>query len=674
MDSSKTNVNKEPVRVGVYICRCGGNISDVIDVQRVAAEMAKYPNVVVAREYMFMCSDPGQNLIMEDIRNHHINRVVVSACSPSLHELTFRNTMQRAGLNPYLYEHVNIREQDSWVHKENHEAATEKAIFLTKAGVEKVVRQDPLDAIQVNAEPHVLVVGGGVAGLRSCLSLSKRGLRVTLIEKTPFLGGRTVELESLYPHGEQARDVVAELIKEVVACDNVAIYTNAEIKQVKGFIGNFTITLQTVSRGVSAAVNDVSAAIEACPQNVPDDFEQGTRNRKAIYYPYPGCYPNLAAIDWKTCTRCGKCKDRLNPGMIELEPRSEDVSILAGAIILATGFSHYVPYQGEFGYGELPQVVTLPQLVRLLAHIPANEKKFVYNNKKINSIAFIHCVGSRQVEGVHKPQADGRVNDYCSRVCCTSTLHMVNELKKKFPAMHVYNLYKDIRTYGRGHEEIYEQACKNKALFFRYTNDQLPEVSCDASNANACKIKVKDVLTWGEELEIPVDLVVLVTGMMAADISRLIEMLKLPVGSDRFLQEVHPKLRPVELANNGIFLAGTTQGPMDINEACAAAQATASKASILLAKKQIQLDPFIARVRENLCDGCGLCIPECSYEGALQMQDKKVDGGQRKMVVVNSALCVGCGACVAVCPHRALEIAGWTLDQFDAMIDAFTGK
>ncbi len=570
----------EEVRVGVYICHCGGNISDVVDVKKVVEELAEYPNVKVSRNFMFMCSDPGQQMIIDDIKQNDINRVVVSACSPALHELTFRKALQRAGLNPHMYENVNIREQVSWVHKGRKEDATRKAIRLTKAGVEKIARQDPLEAIKVNAEKHVAVIGAGVAGMRAAVSLAKRGLGVTLIEMSDKVGGRLLEMDRIYPTGEKALDVVKDLASEVANEKAINLHLNSSVAGIDGYVGNFTLTVQS-----------------------------------------------------------GETKSQVR----------------AGAIILATGFNHYQPHDGEFGYKQSPKVVTLPEFWSLLKDGKVSAK----------NIAFMHCVGSRQFDGLDEPQADGKVNDYCSRLCCTAGLHAMEDLLEKLPGTRVYNVYKDIRTYGRGHEDYYERMSKKGVRFFRYADGEKPEFV-------GHKLKVRDILTWGEELEVPVDMLVLVTGIMPRDIFTITDALKLPTGVDRFLQEVHPKLRPVELANNGVLIAGCCQGPMDVIESCASAEAAAVKATILLAKGEIELDPYVARVVPERCDGCEKCLSECEYKGALTMTNRP-EGGPL-VATVNKALCVGCGACVAVCPTRAIQIAGWSLDQFDAMVDALVSE
>ncbi len=584
-------------RVGVYVCHCGGNISDVVDTTAVADALAHHPDVAIARDYVFMCSDPGQNLIVDDIKAGKVDRVVVAACSPALHELTFRKALERAGLNPYLYEHVNIREQVSWVHKGDHERATRKAIRLTAAGVEKVSQQEPLESIAVNVVHHVAIIGGGVAGMSAAIALAGRGIGTTLIEASDRLGGRVAELPSVYPTGESGSEIVRELRDEVMAATLIEVRLKSRVTAMDGHVGKFRLRVE------------------------------------------------------------------------DTDGRAAEVS--AGVIILATGHDHYAPVEGEMAYRASQSVVTLPEFLALLDQNGANAGSLVVNGRKIGSIAFIHCVGSRQIEGIHAPQPDGKINDYCSSVCCASTLHAIREVQGRWPDVAIYDLHKDIRAYGRAHEEMYLEASRGGALFFRFPDEEPPSVE----NANGrTTVKTKDILTWGEELDIPADLVVLATGMMPRDISEIIAMRKLPVGADRFLQEVHPKLRPVETAVNGVLLAGTCQGPMDIGEACTAAQTSAVKAAILLSKPIIELDPFVARVVEDLCDGCEQCIAECEYEGALTMADVERDGQTVRRARVNPALCAGCGACAAACPPRAINVAGWSLNQFEAMVDAIVAE
>jgi heterodisulfide reductase subunit A len=347
--------------------------------------------------------------------------------------------------------------------------------------------------------------------------------------------------------------------------------------------------------------------------------------------------------------------------------------VTAGALVLATGFDLYRPTAGELGWGH-ERVVTLAALLEALPTLSrTKDGALIWQGKVVRNLAIIHCVGSRQIEGVHEPGPDGKINDYCSRVCCAAAMNAVNQVQAQFPKTQVYDLYRDIRTYGRGQEAMYERASRGGALFFRYPGEEPPVVeAAPASAGSPLQIRFKDALTWNEELAVSADLVVLATGMSPSPISELVESMKLPVGGDRFLLEAHPKLRPVEVANNGIFLAGTCQAPMDASEAAAGAGAAAAKAGILLSEKELSLDPFIATVRLDRCNGCGECLAECSYEGAIAMvaREPKGSGQSDTVAQINPALCKGCGACVAVCAPRALDVAGWSLDQYEAMVDA----
>ncbi|MBN2170874.1 MAG: CoB--CoM heterodisulfide reductase iron-sulfur subunit A family protein [Candidatus Krumholzibacteriota bacterium] len=663
-------------RVGVYICHCGGNISDVVAVEHVVEAVRKLPCVVIARRHMFMCSDPGQNLVLEDVVNEKLDRVVVAACSPTLHELTFRDTLRRAGLNPYLYEHANIREQVSWASKSDPEGATDKAIRLVAAAVAKACRLRPLEPLRVGASRRVAVIGGGIAGLRSALDLASQGLAVALLERSPFFGGRAAQLDQVFPTSDRASDLLAELMAKASVDPNISLYTGAEVASTSGYIGNFHMKVTLHPRGVREGItpDQARAAIEACPETAASEFDYGLARRKAIYQPCPDCHPPLPAIDWETCTRCGKCAEAAGEGAIALEAPAREIDLDVGAIVLATGFDPYEPRTGEYGYGE-HGVVTLPQFIRMLNERGPTAGRLTVDGRPVRNIAFIHCVGSRQVDGIHAPGPDGKVNDYCSRVCCTATLQAAKEVRDRFPDVNVFDFYQDIRTYGRGHETYYEDTSKQGVLFFRWTADAPPVVEAATGDPDAALVvKVKDTLTWGEEVEVPADLVVLSTGIMPRDIGSLVEMLKLPRGADRFLQEVHPKLRPVELAVGGVFLAGTCQGPMDITESAAAASAAAVKASALLAKGHIELDPFVAGVDEALCTGgvgCNsVCVEECGAQHAISLVERREGGETRLVAEVNRAVCGGCGMCVAVCPSRAIQVEGWRLDQFESMVDA----
>ncbi len=655
----------EKVRVGVYTCHCGGNISNVVQCEVVAKILAKYPDVVVSRTDPSFCSNSGQGIIENDIKELGVNRVVIGACMPSLHERTFRNALQRAGLNPYLYYHVGIREQDSWVHEDDHKAATDKAIRLMTAGVAKARLLTPLDPIRLSAEKRALVIGGGIAGLRSAWDIARQGIRVTLVEKSPFLGGRMAQLESIFPTDEKPRQILHEIIEKIAQNPDITILTQAEVTAVSGYVGNFSIQVSQHSRGVSGETAD--AIMAACTQEVPDEYNYSLTRRKVIYRPYPDCYPPTPAVDWE---RYDGKPIEVDGKAIQLKDEIQTYEFTAGAIVLATGFDPYEPRQGEYGYGQIPQVITLPQLIRYMA-LQNDGGELRWQGRPVRDIALIHCVGSRQLEGVDEPQPDGQVNSYCSRVCCTASLHTAVDLRQRYPKVNLYELYQDIRTYGRGHEDIYRHAQNSMVRFVRYHGDERPEVvTAPTGDNHPVLVRVKDYLTYGEEIEIPVDLVVLVVGMMPRQIDDLVNMLKVSRGTDRFLLEAHPKLQPVEMAVRGIVLAGTAQGPMNITESLSAAGAAASKVASLLGMGRVELPPFVAKVDPARCQGAGECIKACPEKSAISLVKVNVDGHEEVRAQVSPATCTGCGACVGVCPNRAIDVQAWTLNQYEAMVDA----
>jgi heterodisulfide reductase subunit A len=380
-------------------------------------------------------------------------------------------------------------------------------------------------------------------------------------------------------------------------------------------------------------------------------------------------------IDWEHCTHCEKCLGFVQNGGIRLDAQPVEFEIKVGAVVLATGFRSYEPFPGEMGYGEFPGVITLPQLERLLSIDGPKGGKLEWDGRPIRSMAMIHCVGSRQIEGVHPPQPDGKVNDYCSRVCCTATLSAANQIRTCFPHIHIYDVYEDIRTYGRGHEDYYTNASQNQVTFLRYFAEESPQVmSAERGAEYPLLVRVKDHLTWGEELELPVDLVVLSVGMMPSPVEDLIDKFKIAPGNDRFLLEVHPKLRPVETAVTGIVLAGTAQGPMNIQESCAAAEAAASKVAVLLSRGKVELEPYVARVDLDRCQGAGECVCVCPQENAVYLQTSTENGRTFQHADVIAANCNGCGVCVSACPNRAIDVQGWRLDEFEAMVEAITAE
>lgn len=655
-----SNGGSESPRIGVFICHCGGNISDIVDVARVAEETARLPGVVCSMTHMFCCSDPGQGLIEEKIREQKLNRVIVAACSPSLHETTFRRAVARAGLNEYLFEHCNIREQVSWVIADK-ELATQKAGRLVRAAATRARYLRPLERRRIPIRPSALIIGGGVAGLTTARDLAQRGIEVTLIESSPFLGGRLASLHRIYPTGKRAREVIGALIEEVTSNPKVTVYTNAQLENSTGFVGDFRTTIRILPRGVTSECTNPKEVIEACPEETLDTFNLGLSKRKAIYMPYDGCYPPVPAIDWKACTKCGVCFEVAGGKGIQLDEQPRLVEIQSGVIVIAVGLNTYPVRHGEYGYGVFPEVITLHQLNRLLDPDGPTRGRLLVNGHEVRRIGFMHCVGSLQRKGIHKPMRDGRINEYCSRVCCTTSVHTAAELKERYPEMQIYDFHEDIRTYGRKHEDYYDEVSQKGVVFIRFDPLRPPRVEADPKGQAPLVVRTYDRLTFGEELEVPLDALVLAQGLVARDMSKLVDLYRCSVGADRFLMEVHPKLRPVEMAASGLFLSGTVQGPMDIGESTAAAAAAAAKAASMIKTGIIELDPFVAQVQEELCSGCKVCLTVCPFQAISRNEERGV-------AQINEALCMGCGACAATCPSNAIQQAGFEDAQVKAEV------
>jgi len=631
-DETKETKGTSGQRVGVYVCHCGGNISDHVDVEKVCEYAKKVPGVVTVKNNVFMCSDPGQELIMEDLRKGVIDRVVVASCAPDLHESTFRGAISRAGGNPYIYEHANIREQVSWVH--HGDQATNKAGRLVAAAAAKARELKPLDPFRVNAKRHATVIGGGVAGLRAAIDMADRGLDVALVEKSPFLGGWTAKWDRVFPTDDRAGDIVTELTRQVLNHPAITVRTCSRVVGFEGTIGNFKLRVRREPPAADAYADEIQRLSES-------------GKKSGEFVPLAGVCP------------------------APIPEVGEDLPIETGMVVLATGFRPYTPRQGEYGYGEFEEVITLPDLIRIIAENREQRvgDTLLVNGRKIRSLAMIHCVGSRQIPGIHPLNENGSLNEYCSRTCCSATLHAAAAIREAHPGTRVFDFYRDIRTYGRGHEEIYESASHHKVVFFRFEAQAPPEVSrSDDGEGYPLRVTAADTLTFGETIEVPVDLVVLAVGMEPNPVSDLVEMMKVPVGVDRFLQEVHPKLRPVEVSVSGILLAGTSQAPFDIGEACAAASGAAVKASATLGRGYVELDPFVAEVDLARCKGTGACVNVCINK-AITLTDAEVSGEKVQRAQVNPALCSGCGACVGVCPENAINVKGWTLKQYEDMVD-----
>ena len=569
-------------RIGVFVCHCGGNISDHVDVERVRAAAAAEPGVAVARTLPFACSDAAQQEMTDAIRGERLDGIAIASCSPKLHLETFRSMAARAGLNPYMYTQVNVREQCSWAHRRDARGATEKAVRLVRAGIAGTRLGRPLTRMRVEALPAALVVGAGAAGMRAAVALADVGLSVHLVERERRPGGRVPEWGKLFPSDRTGSELVTSLFEEVLRrSDRIAFHPGAEIVEKKGSAGRFSVKLRT-----------------------------------------------------------GR----------------ETTSVEVGAIVVATGFEPYAPPPGEFGRG-LPGVLTLPELKELLATSSGGLR---VNGRDVRTIAYLYCVGSRQSRGT--PGA----RTYCSRYCCTAAVHAAIEAHRIDPALDQFHLYRDMRSYGRN-ELLFEEAGRRGSVFVRVPDDAPPAV---AQEGDGLVVRVRDELADGEELEIPADLVVLVTGMVPRENAKLRDVLKLPLGADGFFNEIHPKLRPVETMVDGVFLAGTAQGPKTFAESVTSSLAAAAKCSSLLLRGHIDRAPIVAAVNAEACTWCGECAAACPYDGAIV----KAACDDRQVARVQPELCKGCGACVPVCAPQAIEVEGYGTSRITAMIDALAAE
>ncbi len=647
-------------RIGVYVCHCGTNIAGTIDVREVAAATAALPGVVVARDHKYMCSDPGQEQIKDDIRELGLDRIVVASCSPSLHEATFRQACAAGGLNPFLFQMVNIREHASWVHTDRR-AATEKATDLIRAAVLRVKHHRPLDPRQVRVHPDALVVGGGIAGIHAALTLANAGKQVYLVEREPTIGGHMARFDKTFPTLDCAACILTPKMSAVKTHPNITLWTLSEVEEVGGYVGNFRVTIRRRPRYV---LEDVCVGclecIEACVYKrakTPDEFNLGLGKRKPVYIPFPQAVPQLVVVDPEACVqlKTGKCKMTCveacgERGAFDFEQPETVEEIEVGTIVLATGFDTFdprrIPY---YGYGVYPGVYTALEVERLVcASGPTGGEVVLRDGRKPEKIGIIHCVGSR----------DEHAHRYCSRVCCMVSLKLAHLLKEKTGA-EVYNFYIDIRAPGKGMEEFYNRVAEEGTHMIRgKVADVYPEGDASEGNGSGRVIlRVEDTLL-GRVRQIPVDMVVLAVGLEAcADAEEVRRTFNVTCSTEGFFLERHPKLAPVNTFSDGIFLAGCCQGPKDIPDTVAQAGAAAAEALALIDAGAVELEPNTAAVREEDCSGCKTCIPLCPYNAISFLQEE----GRAE---INEVLCKGCGACVAACPSGSI---GQNLFE-DAMI------
>lgn len=638
------------MKIGVYVCHCGGNISEVVDVEKVRSFAETQPNVILARDYSHMCSEMGQQLVLDDIRKNNLDRVVIAACSPQFHEKTFMSTVESANLSPYVFEMANIREQCAWPHFDTPEVATEKAKDLVNVAIAKVTLDEALKKKIMPIGKRVLVIGGGIAGIQASLDLGDAGFKVYLVEKSPSIGGKMAQLSRTFPTEDCAACILSPKMADVPANPNIELHTYTEIEDIKGYLGNYEVTVVKKPRYVDVEkCTACDNCTEVCPVVVPNEFEEGLTSRKAIYLPSPIAVPHAYVLDDKACLgrfplACNKCYEVCEPGAIDSDQKSEKISFTVDTIIVATGYDIFDAREKKvYGIGNSKNVITALDMERMIVH--ASEGNPLKPTGK--RIAFIQCVGSR----------DEQVgNEYCSRICCMYATKLSQLLKRSDPKRDVYVFYTDLRAYGKGFEEYYKRAQRTGVKFIRGRVAELIE----DSQTKKLTLKVEDTLTR-QIIESTFDLVVLSVGLVPNEgTNKIASMLKLAKSPDGFLQEAHPKFRPVDTLSDGVFIAGCVQGPKDIPDTVAQASGAAARAIRLMNKGEYDIAPIIAFVHEDLCDGCGLCIDQCPLGAIIPS----------KVVSVNEAICRGCGSCIGSCPRDALDLHCYTNDQMLAEVKA----
>lgn len=647
-------------RIGVFICHCGLNIAGTVDVKKVAKLLSNYSGVVCSTDYMYMCSDPGQDMIKKMVKEKKLDGVVVAACSPTMHETTFRNTIASVGLNPYKIEIANIREQCSWVHQDNKERATEKAVKIIKATVEKVKLNKPLAPLSVPITKRALVIGGGIAGIQASLDIADSGYEVILVEKNQSIGGHMLQLSETFPTLDCPQCIATPKMVQVGQHPRIKLLAYSEVEEVSGYVGNFKVKIRRKASFVNwDKCTGCGLCMEKCPVRVPSEFNELLAKRKAIYTLFPQAVPNKPVIDSSNCLyftkgKCRVCEKNCSLKAINFKQRDSLVEEKVGAIIVATGFDLMNKAEvGEYGYGKYKDVIDSLQVERLLAPAgPTEGIPYRPSDGKIpKEVVFIQCVGSRDPEHYYP---------YCSKICCMYTVKQAMLYKHAVPDGQAYVFYMDIRCNGKGYEEFLQRGIEEDRIL--YLRGRVSKIFKDGD-----KIKVwgADTLT-GRKIEISADLVVLAMAMVPSKgAKKLADKLRLATDDYGFLTEAHPKLRPVESLTAGYFLAGAAQAPKDIPETVAQASGAASKVDSLFSKDELYHEPIIANVDEEVCAGCGICEVLCPYS-AIEI-DK-----QEKVAKINPALCEGCGTCCAACPSGALELKGFRREQILSMIKVFT--
>ena len=653
-------------KIGVYICHCGLNIAGTVDVESVAEYAKTLPNVTVAKHYAYVCSEPGQRMIQKDIQAHGLERVVIAACSPRMHEETFRKTIAEVGLNPYLLEVVNLREHCSWPHSNEPKKATEKAQELVRMGVARARLLEPLEKRRISVEKSVLVVGGGIAGIQASLNLANAGFKVYLVEKAPSIGGRMAQLDKTFPTLDCSACILTPKMVDVAKHPNIKLLTNTEIINVTGFVGNYEVVALKRPRYVDEdKCVGCGLCTEACPVKVPDKFNEELSQMHAISIYSPHAVPKVAIINPEHCLRlkydkdvCGRCLKACEAKAIDFEQKPKTIQLKIGAIILAVGADVFdASEMPELGYGNFKNVISNIEFERISdASGPTGGKILCpETGKPPKSIVFIQCVGSR----------DKRFHEYCCRVGCMISLKQAILAREKLGEdVDIYICFNDIRAFGKGYEEFYRRA---RDLDIKFLAGMPSEIHSTPEGSLRLNVYEKGV---NKLLELHADLVVLANGLVPRyDFNKISEIFHVPRSADGFFLEAHPKLRPLESPTAGIFLAGACQGPKDIPDSVAQASGATAETIELLSKGEIEIEPLKAVVNLDFCSGCRICESVCPYD-AIEIKTETMNGAEKLRAEVVEVKCEGCGSCASACPAGAIKMQHYTDEQILAQVHA----
>ena len=658
-------------RIGVFVCWCGSNIAATVDVKAVAEAMSHESGVVYATDYQYMCSEVGQAKIRSAIAEYKLTGIVVCSCSPRMHEATFRKTAAAAGLNPYMVEIANIREQCSWIHKDMT-TATEKAIILARAAVAKVHLNAPLVAGSTPVVKRALVIGGGIAGIQTALDVAEAGYEVDIVEKSPTIGGRMAQLDKTFPTLDCAACILTPKMVDASQNEKINLITYAELESVSGLVGNFTAKIRKKARYVDEdKCTGCGVCTEKCPSRKGlNEFNMGLNTRGAVYIPFAQAIPNVAVIDKSQCLhfrtgKCGLCEKNCSAGAIKFDQTEEILERKYGAIIVATGFKPIdASAFDEYAYCQSKDVVTSLEFERLMNAAGPSKGTLVCpsDGRHPKEIVFVQCVGSRCSSDASKGK------EYCSKICCMYTAKHAMLVREKYPDVKVHVFYIDVRTPGKNFDEFYRRAVEQYDV--DYIKGQVGKVSVENGRLHVQGSNLID----NEQVHIDCDMVVLATAIEPDPTARAIgTMLTASMDTNDFFTEAHPKLRPVESPTAGVFLSGVCQGPKDIPETVAQASAAAAKVIGLLSKDSLTCNPCVANANPLLCNGCSQCENVCPY-GAISYEDREVRGpefrGVKRVAVVNEAVCQGCGACTVTCPSTAMDLKGFSNEQIMSEVDA----